>query len=145
MKKNDDPVIVEQTFHASIDAVWKAITEIDQMRRWFFDNIPSFKPEVGFETQYNVRSEDRNFLHLWKVTEVVPGRKVVYNWKFADHPGDSFVEFELLEQEDATLLRLTARVTESFPDDIPEFRRENCIAGWEYFIQQSLKSFLDGR
>ncbi len=42
------------------------------MRKWYFENIPAFKPEVGFETQFNVQSEERNFLHKWKVTEVQP-------------------------------------------------------------------------
>ena len=68
MKKNDEPVIVEQTYNTSMDTVWKSITEIDQMRQWFFENIPSFKPEVRFNTQFNVQSHDRNFLHMWKVT-----------------------------------------------------------------------------
>jgi len=72
MRKNNIPVVVEQTFNASIDTVWNAITEIDQMRQWFFENIPDFKPEVEFETQFNVTSGDRNFFHQWKVTEVLP-------------------------------------------------------------------------
>ena len=144
MKKDDEPVIVEQTFHTSIDAVWKAITEIDQMRRWFFDNIPSFKPEVGFETRFNVTSKGRHFLHLWKVTEVVPLKKITCNWKYEGYAGDSFVVFELFEQDNATTLRVTNRVVEDFPEDIPEFSRESCIGGWTFFIKKSLKEFLEG-
>jgi len=53
MKNGDSPVIVEQTFNKDIDSVWKAITRIDQMRKWFFGNIPSFNAEVGFKTQYH--------------------------------------------------------------------------------------------
>ena len=94
MRKNDEPIIVEQTFNTSIDTVWNSITEIDQMRQWYFENIPSFKPEVGFETQFNVQSQDRNFLHMWKVTEVVPLKMIIYNWKYEGYPGDSFVVFE---------------------------------------------------
>jgi len=33
-----------------VKALWDAITEVDQMRLWCFESIPSFKPEVGFET-----------------------------------------------------------------------------------------------
>ena len=82
MRKDDEPIIIEHTFNVSIETIWNAITEIEQMRQWYFENIPSFKPEVGFETQFNVRSQDRNFLHMWKVTEVVPLKKITYNWKF---------------------------------------------------------------
>ena len=143
MRKNDEPIIVEQTFNTSIETVWNSITEIDQMRQWYFENIPSFKPEVGFETQFNVQSKDRNFLHMWKVTEVVPMKKITYNWKYENYPGDSFVVFELFKENNMTRLRLTHQVTESFPEDIPEFLRESGVEGWTYFIKKSLKAFLE--
>jgi uncharacterized protein YndB with AHSA1/START domain len=143
MRKNQEPIIVEQTFNASINNVWNSITEIDQMRRWYFENIPLFKPEVGFETQFNVQSQSRNFLHIWKVTAVVPLKKISYNWKYVGYPGDSFVVFELFKQNQLTKLRLTHQVQESFPDDIPEFSRTSCVEGWTYFIKKRLKEFLE--
>ena len=143
MRAHDEPVIVEQIFDASVDTVWNSITEIDQMRQWYFENIPSFKPEVVFETQFNVQSGDRNFLHKWKVTEVMPLKKITYNWKYEVYPGDSFVVFELFGQNNLTVLRLTHKVLESFPQDIPEFRRESGVEGWTYFIKQCLKEFLE--
>jgi uncharacterized protein YndB with AHSA1/START domain len=142
MRKDDDPIIVEQTFHMSVETVWNSITKIGQMRQWYFENIPSFKPEVGFETQFNVQSKDRNFLHMWKVTEVVPLKKIIYNWKYEGYRGDSFVVFELFKQNNLTKLRLTHQVQESFPEDIPEFSRESGVAGWTFFIRKSLKEFL---
>jgi uncharacterized protein YndB with AHSA1/START domain len=142
MRKSDEPVIVEQTFAAPPDIVWNAITEIDQMRQWYFENIPAFEPEVGFETQFNVQSESRNFLHMWRVTEVVPGKRITYTWKFAEYPGDSFVVWELFEQDDGTKLRLTVVIEEDFPEEMPEFKRESCLEGWEYFIGKSLKEYL---
>ena len=143
MKKNQEPIIVEQTFKASVDTVWNAITEIEQMRQWYFESISSFKPEVGFETHFNVESQDRNFLHLWKVTEVVPLKMLAYNWKYEGISGDSFVKFELFEENKLTTLRLTHQVLEDFPDDIPEFSRESGVEGWTFFIRKSLKEFLE--
>ncbi|MFH1699860.1 MAG: SRPBCC domain-containing protein [Candidatus Zixiibacteriota bacterium] len=143
MKKNDEPIIIEQIFDAAIDKVWGAITEIDQMRQWFFDNIPEFKSELGFKTQFNVVSGERNFLHKWKITEVVPFEKITINWKFDVYPGEAFVIFELSKQNGSTRLTLTNTVIEDFPDDIPEFTRESCIAGWEFFIQNNLKEYLE--
>ena len=145
MKKNEEPIIVEQTFNVPIETVWDAITQIDQMRRWFFENIPSFKPEVGFETQFNVQNQDRNFMHMWRVTEVEPLKKISYNWKYEEYPGDSFVMFELANENNTTKLRLTHQVTESFPQDILEFLRESGIDGWNYFIRKSLKEFLENK
>jgi uncharacterized protein YndB with AHSA1/START domain len=143
MRKNDKPIMVEQTFNESIDTVWNSITMIDQMRQWYFKNIPSFKPEVGFETQFSVQSQGRNFLHMWKVTEVVPKKMIMYNWKYDGYPGDSFVVFELFKQNNLTKLRVTHQVQESFPEDIPEFSRESCIEGWTFFTRKSLKEFFE--
>ena len=142
MKKDNEPVIVEQSFDASIDTVWKSITDIDLMRQWYFENIPDFKPEVGFETQFNVESQGRNFMHMWKVTEVVPNKKITYNWKYGGYTGDSFVVFELFKQNNLTKLRLTHQVLTSFPAHIPEFSRESCVEGWRFFIKKSLKEYL---
>ena len=143
MKNNDEPIIVEQTFNTSIENVWNAITRLDLMRQWYFENIPSFKPEVGFETQFNVQSHNRNFLHMWKITEVVPLKMITYNWKYEGYPGNSYVAFELFKKNNLTKLRLTHHVQKSFPDDIPEFSRESCIRGWTFFIKKSLKEFLE--
>ena len=50
MNYSNEPIIVEETFATSIDKVWEAITNVDKMRKWFFENIESFKPEGGFLT-----------------------------------------------------------------------------------------------
>ena len=143
MKKEEEPIIIEETFNVPVETVWNAITQVEQMCRWFFENIPSFKPEVGFEIQFNVKSQDRNFLHKWKITEVEPLKKISYNWEYENYPWNSFVVFELFEENNSTMLRLTHQVTESFPQDIPEFKRESGIEGWNYFIKNTLKAFLE--
>jgi uncharacterized protein YndB with AHSA1/START domain len=139
----DNPIIVEQTFNTPVNVIWKAITELDQMHQWFFENIPDFKPEVGFKTQFNVHSGELNFMHLWKITAVQPLKKITYNWKYENYKGDSFVHFELFEQKSGSMLRLTTEITENFTANIPEFKPESCRAGWEYFIQKNLKAYLE--
>jgi len=135
--------MIEQPFHFSIKIVWSAITELNQMKQWFFENIPSFKPEVGFDTGFIVENEGRVFPHLWKITEVAAPKKITYSWSYEGYPGKAFVTFELDEINNGTKLTLTNSVTESFPEDIPEFTLESCRAGWIYFIQQRLKAYLE--
>jgi len=144
MMNENEPIIVEQNFKTSVKNVWEAITEVSQMRQWFFKNIESFQPEVGFETQFNVKTPEREFMHLWKLIEVIPMQKITYNWKYENYPGDSTVTFELVESDKVTKLILTAIVVENFPNDIPEFKRESGVAGWNYFIKESLKNYLEG-
>lgn len=136
------PVIVEQSFKASPQAVWNAITNRDQMIQWYFDNIPAFEATVGFKTQFNVESDGKDFFHMWEVTNAVPNKLIAYNWVYANYPGDAHVSFELVKDGEKTNLKLTARGMESFPQEIPEFTRESCQAGWNYFIKQSLKAYL---
>lgn len=143
MKKTDPPIIVKQRFENSINEVWAALTDVDLMKQWFFDNIVSFKPEVGFATEFVVHNEGRNFTHLWEITEVISNEKIVYNWKYKEYPGDSFVTFELFEGENHVTLTLSTKVAENFPHDIPEFKRESAINGWNYFIKERLKQFLE--
>lgn len=50
MKVNEPSVIVKQEFKQPIEIVWNAITDVTQMRLWFFDNIPAFEARVGFKT-----------------------------------------------------------------------------------------------
>ena len=140
-----EPIIVEQTYHSTVEQLWKAITDQDQMRQWYFQTIDSFKPEVGFQTQFNVQAHDKNYLHIWKVTQVVPKRKIVYNWKYGGYPGDSFVIWELTSEDNLTKLKLTCEGLETFPQDNPDFSRESCIEGWTFFLCKRLKTFLENQ
>ena len=140
---NTDPIVVEQIYNAPIAAIWKAITEKDQMRQWFFEPMSNFETEVGFETQFDVQVEGQNYAHQWKVTEVVSERKIAYDWRYAGVPGDSSVTWELSEAANGTKLTLTHAGIESFPQDDPVFSRESGQAGWGYFLHESLKAFLE--
>jgi uncharacterized protein YndB with AHSA1/START domain len=143
MTKSNKPIIVEQVFNSSIKEVWDAITELEQMKLWFFTNIPAFEPVIGFQTKFNVQSGERNFEHLWKIVEVEANKKIKYHWSYSEYEGVAFVTFELFQKNEQTLLRLTNEGLETFTSDIPEFTRDSCIGGWEFFIKKNLKDYLD--
>jgi len=138
-----EPIVVEQTFKTPVEKVWKATTEKDQMRQWFFDAISEFEPIQGFQTQFNVRVENADYLHLWRVKEVVPLKRIVYEWRYGSVPGNSSVTWELSEAPDGTKLKLTHEGIETFPQENPVFRRASGQAGWNYFIRESLKKYLE--
>lgn len=142
MRKSDPPILVEQDFNASLEVVWAAITDVQLMRQWYFDNIPDFRAEVGFTTQFSIENEGREFLHLWTVTAVEPLKRLAYDWRYDQYPGAGEVIFDLARRGAHTRLKLTMHVHEDFPADIPEFTRESCTAGWEYFIKHSLRDYL---
>lgn len=135
-------IVIEQKFSVSREMLWNTITNPGKMRQWFFENIPDFKPEVGFKTRFTVKSESLDFIHLWTITEVIPLKKIKYNWRYEGYEGNSFVYFELTGHKEYTNLKITAEGIESFPQNIPEFKPESCRAGWEFFINK-LKDYLD--
>ena len=139
------PIVVEQDFGKPILEVWNAITDREHMILWFFDNIPDFHPEVGFETSFDVDSGNRIFRHLWKIIEVDQPTKIVYHWSYPDFEGEGIVTFELIENQNGTTLRLINEGLHTFPDDIPEFTRDSCTGGWNYFIKDRLKNYLENR
>lgn len=141
--RSDNPIIVEQDFNVPVEKVWNAITNVSEMRHWFFDNIPVFRPEIGFETSFNVSSGERNFRHQWKIIDVDPLNRIVYDWTYAEYVGQGIVEFKLHEDIGTSTLTVTSHGMASFDADIPEFKRESCIAGWNYFIKQNLKKYLE--
>ncbi|MBN1650330.1 MAG: SRPBCC domain-containing protein [Bacteroidales bacterium] len=143
MTKSSNPIIVEQHFAISVKEVWSAITELEQMRLWFFESIPSFEPVLGFQTKFKVQSESRTFTHIWKIVEVEPYKKIKYDWCYAEYQGKGLVTFELYEKGEQTMLRLTNEGLQTFPQHIPEFAQESCRGGWEFFIKQNLKNYLE--
>ena len=141
---NTTPFVIERTYNAPVQRVWKAITDKAEMKQWYFDNLTDFKPEVGFETEVNVHHSGKDFLHLWKVTDVKPEKSITYRWKYADHPGESFVTFELFDAGNKTKLRLIHTGLESFlTDNDPNYATENFVKGWTHIIGTSFKEFVE--
>jgi len=143
MKKDILPVVIEQIFTKNKEQVWKAITNPNEMRKWFFSEMPDYKAEVGFKIQFNVDAGEREFMHLWKITEVVPYEKLVCQWEYEGYDGVAMVSYELFEENEVCKIRVTASGIDTFSDDVPEFRRESCEGGWKYFINQRLKEYLE--
>jgi len=84
---SSDPFVIERTYDAPIAKVWKAITDKDQMKQWYFD-IPDFKPEVGFEFQFYGEGGGVKYLHRCKITEAIPGKRLAYTWRYEGYAGD---------------------------------------------------------
>jgi uncharacterized protein YndB with AHSA1/START domain len=142
-KTNDvaEAIIMERTLDAPVPKVWKALTNVDQMREWYFD-LKEFKPEIGFEFEFVVEHEGNTYHHLCKVTEVIPQRKIAYTWRYKGEPGNSLVTFELFPEGNKTRLKLTHTGIETFPKT-PAYARKNFEAGWNAIIGSELKQFVE--
>jgi len=137
------PLVFERTFDAPVSNVWKAITDKDEMKKWYFD-LKAFRPEVGFEFQFEGGKDPENpYTHLCKIIEVIPFKKLKHTWTYKGYEGVSFVTFELFEEGNKTKLRLTHEGLETFPKSNPDFAKENFKEGWTHIIHTSLKGYLE--
>jgi uncharacterized protein YndB with AHSA1/START domain len=137
-----EPFVIEKTYNAPVDKVWQAITDKDKMKQWYF-TLEDFKPEVGFEFRFTGGSEEMQYLHICRITEVIPQKKLKHTWQYDGYPGESFVTFELFDKGgNQTKLKLTHAGLETFPA-MKDFARESFAQGWTYIIGKSLLEYLE--
>lgn len=138
---NGKPLIIERIYKAPLNKVWQAITENECMEKWYF-NFEEFKAEEGFKFEFNAGSDDKKWLHICEVTEVIEEKKLQYSWRYDGYPGISYVTFELFDMGDQTRLKLTHEGIDSFEND--EFLSvANFEQGWNEILGTALKNYLE--
>jgi uncharacterized protein YndB with AHSA1/START domain len=143
MISNKVPVIKEITVRAPASRVWTALTDKNEMKKWYFD-LKDFRPEVGFEFRFlGGKDENNQYLHICEITEVVEKKKISYSWRYDGYPGKSIVTFELLEERENTKIKLIHEGIETFGTENPDLAKENFEAGWEVIIGTSLKNYFE--
>ena len=138
---NNEPLIIERIYNATVEKIWNAITNNEQMKQWYF-KIADFKPEVGFEFSF-LEGNEVKYLHVCKVTEVIPNEKLAYTWRFEGYPGDSLLTFELFPEGGQTRLKLTHAGLETFSSIGPDFAVSSFKEGWTHILGKSLKEFVE--
>ncbi|MFD2962711.1 MULTISPECIES: SRPBCC family protein [Olivibacter] len=139
---NKKIVVIERIYEATMEKVWEALTNKDQMKQWYFD-VSDFKAEVGFEFQFSAENEGKIYLHKCQVVEAKPITKIAYTWSYEGYEGQSLVTFELFsEDENKTRLKLTHSGTDSFLSH-PDFEKADFNEGWESILGQSLRNFVE--
>lgn len=137
------PIVIERTYDAPAEKVWKALTEKEQMKSWYFD-LKEFRAEVGFQFSFLAGDGKKEYLHLCEVKEMIPGKKLSYSWRYEGYSGDSLVTFELFPEGEKTRLKLTHSGLETFQGDIyPELHSRNFVQGWTDILGKMLKEFLE--
>ena len=136
------PIIVDISIKASKEKIWNAVTDVSQMRHWFFDNIPDFKAEIGFKTWFVIKNEERVFYHLWEVVDVDVFNRIKVEWTYPDYIKQPFVVTFYISELENGMKNFKVKVdgAEIFNQcSIPEFTRESCYEGWTYFTNRFKK------
>ncbi|RAJ80179.1 uncharacterized protein YndB with AHSA1/START domain [Chitinophaga dinghuensis] len=139
---NATPLITERVYDAPTATVWSALTQLEQLRKWYFQ-LDGFKPETGFKFSFTCDCDGIDYLHHCEVKEVIPGRKITYSWTYEGYPGYSEVSWELFPEGNKTRLQLTHRGLESFSGiDNPSFQVSSFQEGWHFFFNEALPNYL---
>jgi uncharacterized protein YndB with AHSA1/START domain len=123
----DDEIRVERRIEAPPAAVYRYLTESELWSRWQGE-AAELEPVAG--GSFRVTMGEGQIVE-GEFVAVEPDRRVVVTWGWRDHPrmppGTSMVEFELVPDGTATIVRLTHR---GIPvEDVPIHR-----AGWDVFV-----------
>ena len=136
----DAPVVVERLLDAPVATVWTAITSPDAIRQWFCE-FKDFEATEGREFEFTAEDKGVSYLHHCKVTEVIPEQRIAYTWRYAGHPGDSLVTFDLSPEGARTKVKVTHTGLETFPP-LAAFAKGNFEQGWTALVGTLLPEYL---
>ena len=108
----DDQILIERTFAAPAEHVWRAVTEPDLVRRWWHANrgevtVCEIDLRVGGKWRYAMRPEGgEEFAFYGEFLEIVPHERIVQTETFAPFPDDASTNtMTLVEEGGVTHLR----------------------------------------
>ncbi len=143
MHMNIKPLIIESVYDVSVEKVWEALTQNEQLKEWYFQ-LDEFKPKFGFKFDFiGGTDEGPRYLHFCEIVDVVAHHQITYTWKYDNYPGNSTVKWEIFPTDKGTRVQLTHTGIESFEENGKDFTRESFKAGWTYFLHEALKKFLE--
>lgn len=136
-------IVIEEIFIASLDQVWQAITEKEQMKIWYFD-IPDFTLQEGCAFNFYEPGNKKQFHHRCEIKQIIPKKRFQYTWTHPSHSsGMSMLTWDLIPDGVLTKVVLTHDGLESFADGGPEFTRDSYESGWKSILTESLRRFLE--
>lgn len=137
------PITVQYKFNAPVEKIWKALTDKNEMKSWYF-TIRDFELELGKEFDFYESCDGGKYLHRGRILEIVPYRKLKHSWAYPElSDAVTTVTWELQPEEDGTLVTLTHENIEGFDVLGETFSRASFTEGWKSIIGQSLKEYLE--
>ena len=94
----------EIKINTTVENVWNALTQPEEMRNWYFD-ISNFEATEGeifdFVVSFTDEDGEHSFRHLFEILEAVPYEKLKHTWEHPGHSaGTSTLTWELAPEED---------------------------------------------
>ncbi|WP_336687884.1 SRPBCC domain-containing protein [Chryseobacterium bernardetii] len=137
------PITVQYKINAPVEKVWKALTDKDEMKSWYFD-IQDFEPTVGKVFNFYEPGGENKYHHQGEILDIIPNQKIKHTWSYPDFSDQkTTVIWELQPENGGTLVKLTHEDIDNFKDLGEGFSTENFTGGWNSIVGQSLKEYLE--
>lgn len=137
------PITVQFKINAPVEKVWKALTDKNEMKNWYFD-IPDFELEVGKQFNFYEPGDEKKYHHQGEILEIIPHQKVKHSWTYPEFSnGKSIVTWEIQPDDKETIVTLIHENIDAFNDLGENFSRESFTEGWNGIIGQSLRQYLE--
>jgi uncharacterized protein YndB with AHSA1/START domain len=145
-KMNDLTIKQEIIIDASIEKVFRAITDADQLTQWFPD-VTILEAKEGGDVQFTFLKDksdklekhlhklDKDHHVVGKIMKIVPNKELSYTWKHKDIPDfpETIVSWQL-EQLDENKTKLILTHTGFTDKDKKEYNSHT--EGWSWFIRR---------
>lgn len=134
-------IIMVETFQVPVEQVWKALTDKEIMKTWYFD-IPDFELREGAIFNF-YEGPAKQYHHQCEILEMIPNKRLKHTWTHPSHSkGSSVLTWELDTLEGDTRLTLTHEGVGSFADAGADFAKENFEIGWHGIVRINLRNYL---
>lgn len=135
------PVILTMHFDAPVSKVWKALTNKEQMKEWYFD-VQDYELEPGKEFHF-YEPGGTSYLHQCRILEVIPEKRFSHTWAYPKFSsGETTLTWDLEAEGNGTKLTLTHAGIENLAEAGEAFSKASFTEGWKGF-ELGLRHFLD--
>lgn len=134
---------VKKEINAPIEKVWSALTDKNEMKKWYF-HIPDFELKEGTAFNFYEPGDEKKYHHQCEILELVPDRRFKHTWSYPDFSdAKTIVTWELEPTGNATLVSVTHENLDSFSNLGKEFGKESFQEGWNEIVGKMLPEFLE--
>jgi len=133
-----DVIIKEQLFKHSIEKVWNAISNQEEISTWFLK--ADFKPELGYA--YSFKSEGESCTEINGVVKEADPYTLIYTWVVQDTNVETVVTWKLEEVEQGTKLYLEHSGISDYAGDTAIKMFDNFNGGWDNCVAELSKYLM---
>lgn len=140
---SDLSISIEEIYAAPISTLWRAITDKEEMKQWYFD-IKDFVLQKDTVFNFYESGGKNLYHHRCVILEIVPNKKLQYTWTHPSHSkGSSILTWILDTTDNGTKVTLIHEGVENLMDGGDAFKKENYLIGWTEILGTSLKNFVE--